>query len=663
MNPELGQLALIIGALLALAQFVFPIVGAWRGNSTFMAMGRSAAYGQFVFISFAFVMLTYAFITHDFSVAYVAYNSNSQLPMLYRFSAVWGGHEGSLLLWVFILNIWTILVTSISSRKKSVLPAEFSARVTGILGLISFGFMLFVIFTSNPFNRLLPVPLEGSDLNPLLQDVGLIIHPPMLYMGYVGFAVAFAFAIAALMGGRIDREWVRWTRPWTLLAWAFLTFGIALGSWWAYYELGWGGWWFWDPVENASFMPWLAGTALLHAQVVTEKRGAFIGWTLLLSISAFSLSLLGTFLVRSGVITSVHAFASDPTRGVFILTYLGVVIGGSLALYSFRAPKMITGGGFAWFSRESLILINNLLLTVAVGMVLLGTLYPIIADAFGMGKISVGPPYFGSLFIVLMAPLLMIVPLGAYSRWKQDQAGRVFKQLIIPLAFSAAIAALATWLISEGNMRTIAGVFVGSWLITGSLSYGIQLISRSKSKWLPASQLAMILAHMGVGVFVIGVSMVETISVEKHIPMGPGDTFQVSDYQFQFQGTEEIEGPNFSADRGTFIVTKDGQHVTTMYPEKRRYLQGQTMTEAALDPGFTRDLYVSMGDALDDNKENWAIRIYEKPYIRWIWLGTLMMTFGALIAMTDRRFRSPSKATAKADAPLAEQISPSEAPA
>ncbi|MBE9549276.1 MAG: heme lyase CcmF/NrfE family subunit [Proteobacteria bacterium] len=659
MNAELGQLALILGLLLAFAQFVFPIIGAWRGNSTFMAMGRSAAYGQFVFVSFAFVILTYAFIAQDFSVSYVAYNSNSQLPMLYRFSAVWGAHEGSLLLWVFILNIWTVTVTAVSSRKGSVLPPEFSARVTAVLGLISFGFMLFVIFTSNPFDRFLPSPLEGADLNPLLQDPGLIIHPPMLYMGYVGFAVAFAFAIAALLGGRIDREWVRWTRPWTLLAWSFLTFGIALGSWWAYYELGWGGWWFWDPVENASFMPWLAGTALLHAQSVTEKRGAFIGWTLLLSISAFSLSLLGTFLVRSGVITSVHAFASDPTRGVFILAYLGVVIGGSLALYAFRAPKMITGGGFAWFSRESLILINNLLLTVAVGMVLLGTLYPIIADAFGMGKISVGPPYFGSLFIMLMAPLMMIIPLGAYSRWKQDQIGRVASQLILPLVISAVVAALAAWMLSTGNLRTLTGVFAGCWLITGSLSYAIQRIRRQKRNSLPRSEFAMILAHMGVGVFVIGVSMVETTSTEKHIPMGPGDTFTVAAYEFEFKGTEHVEGPNFSAERGTFMVSKNGKHVTALFPEKRRYRKGQVMTEAALDPGFTRDLYVSLGDPLDNINQRWAVRIYEKPFIRWIWLGTLMMTFGGLIAMSDRRYRMTARAKEKTRL-MAEKTSASE---
>ncbi len=639
MSGELGQLVLILATLLAIIQTIFPVVGAWRGNTAYMQIGNSAAYGQFVFVAIAFGILTWAFISQDFSIAYVAHNSNLELPMLYRFSAVWGSHEGSLLLWVLILNIWTVIVAAISGRSNSVLPKEFSARVIAVLGFISLGFLLFVIFTSNPFVRFLPTPFDGADLNPLLQDPGLIIHPPMLYMGYVGFAVAFAFAIAALMGGRMDRDWVRWTRPWTQLAWAFLTFGIALGSWWAYYELGWGGWWFWDPVENASFMPWIVGTALLHAQAVTEKRGAFIGWTLLLSISAFSLSLLGTFLVRSGVLTSVHAFASDPTRGVYILAYLGVVIGGSLALYAFRAPKMITGGGFAWFSRESLILINNLLLTVATAMVLLGTLYPLIADAFGLGKISVGPPYFGLMFGLLMAPLVLIMPLGAYSRWKQDQPGRVGRQLLLPLLISAAIAGLSTWLISDGNLRTITGVFAGSWLIFGSLTYAIQRSMKQRRKLLPAGEMAMILAHMGVGIFLIGVSMVETTSIEKHIPMSPGDSFQLAEYKFEFTGSEHYEGANYSADRGTFIVTKQGQAVTILYPEKRLYRRGQTMTEAALDPGLTRDLYVSLGDMIDSDKQRWAVRIYKKPFIRWIWLGTLFMTFGALVGMTDRRFR------------------------
>ncbi len=639
MIGELGQLALILATLLAIAQTVFPLIGAWLNNNAYMQVGHSAAYGQFVFVAIAFALLTWAFITQDFSISYVANNSNLHLPMLYRFSAVWGAHEGSLLFWVLILSLWTILVAITSARKNSVLPKEFSARVLAVLGFISLGFLLFVVFTSNPFTRILPAPMDGADLNPLLQDPGLIIHPPMLYMGYVGFAVAFAFAIAALIGGKMDRDWVRWSRPWTQLAWAFLTFGIALGSWWAYYELGWGGWWFWDPVENASFMPWIAGTALLHAQAVTEKRGAFIGWTLLLSITAFSLSLLGTFLVRSGVLTSVHAFASDPTRGVYILAFLGVVIGGSLVLYALRAPKMTRGGGFSWFSRETLILINNLILIVAMAMVLLGTLYPLIADAFGLGKISVGPPYFGLMFGLLMIPLVLIMPLGAYGRWKQDKLSRVSRQLLLPLLISAAIAGLSAWFIDNANLRTIAGVFAGSWLIFGSLAYAIQRSMKQRRKWLPAGEVAMVIAHIGVGIFLIGVSMVETTSIEKHIPMSPGDSFQLAEYKFEFTGSEHIEGPNYSADRGTFIVTKNGQAVTTLYPEKRSYRRGQVMTEAALDPGLTRDLYVSLGDQIDAENQRWAVRIYKKPFIRWIWLGTLFMTFGALVGMTDRRFR------------------------
>ncbi|MCF6262056.1 MAG: heme lyase CcmF/NrfE family subunit [Xanthomonadales bacterium] len=639
MIAELGQLTLIIAALLALAQFAFPIYGAWRNNQSFMAMGNSTAYGQFVFVSIALGILTYSFLVQDFSLAYVANNSNSDLPIIYRISAVWGAHEGSLLLWVFIITLWTVAVTVVSSRKTSVLPKAFSARVIAILGLVSFGFLLFVIFTSNPFDRILPAPFDGRDLNPLLQDIGLIIHPPMLYLGYVGFAVAFAFAIAALLGGEINREWVRWARPWTLLAWSFLTFGIALGSWWAYYELGWGGWWFWDPVENASFMPWIVGTALLHAQAVTEKRGSFIGWTLLLSISAFSLSLLGAFLVRSGVITSVHAFASDPTRGVFILMYLGVIVGGSLALYALRVPKMISGSGFTWFSRESLILINNLLLTVALFMVLLGTLYPIIADAFGMGKISVGPPYFGSLFIVIMAPLVMLIPLAAYSRWKQDKAGRVLSKLLVPLFISIAVTAMVAWQNDASNLRTLSGVFAGTWVISGTLRYTIERFRKNNRFTLPRSEFAMVLAHIGVGVFVIGVAMVETTSTEKHLAMGSGDSYTIAEYQFTFKGTEHIDGPNFSAERGTFLVTKNGKLISTMYPEKRQYRNNQIMTEAALDPGFTRDLYVSLGDPLDEARQIWAVRIYEKPFIRWIWLGALMMTFAGLIALSDRRYR------------------------
>jgi cytochrome c-type biogenesis protein CcmF len=633
MTAELGQFVLLLAVLAAVSLGVFPMLGARTNNTGLMAMASRGAIVQAILVAAAFALLTRAFIVQDFSVEYVALNSNSLLPLKYRFSAVWGAHEGSLLLWELILALWTLAVALFSRS----LPRAFRARVLGVLGWVSVGFLLFIIYTSNPFGRILPPAVEGRDLNPLLQDPGLIIHPPMLYMGYVGFAVAFAFAVAALLGGQVNREWVRWSRPWTHIAWAFLTFGIALGSWWAYYELGWGGWWFWDPVENASFMPWLVGTALLHSQAVTEKRGAFGNWTLLLAIAAFSLSLLGTFLVRSGVLTSVHAFASDPTRGVYILAYLLVVVGGSLALFAVKAPKMVQGEGFAGVSRETMLLINNLLLAVMAAMVLLGTLYPLAVDALGAGKISVGAPYFGLLFSMLLIPMVVVLPLGVFTRWKADGPGRVVKPLAVPLALAVAGGIATSVLAPEAGIQGVAGVAGGLWLIAASLAWPLHRL-RKQGRF-TRGETAMTMAHLGLGVFIIGVCMTGAISSEKHLRMTDGDAFELGGYVFSFTGTRGIEGPNYVGDEGEFVVTKNGEEVTRLYSQKRRYFgTNQIMTEADIDAGLTRDLYVSLGEPLD-NGAAWAVRLYHKPFVRWIWLGALFMTAAGLLAASDRRFR------------------------
>jgi cytochrome c-type biogenesis protein CcmF len=642
MTVELGQIALLGALLTTVTMGLFPLIGSYTDNKRWMTMASSAALIQCLLLMVAFGILTSAFVTQDFSVEYVARNSNSLLPMHYRYSAVWSAHEGSLLLWELILTMWIAAVAIFSKR----LPLVFKARVLAVLGWISAGFLLFILFTSNPFGRLIPSAAEGLDLNPLLQDFGLIIHPPMLYMGYVGFSVAFAFAVAALLGGEINRDWVRWSRPWTLVAWAFLTIGISLGSWWAYYELGWGGWWFWDPVENASFMPWLVGTALIHSQAVTEKRGAFGNWTILLALSAFSLSLLGTFLVRSGVLTSVHAFASDPTRGVFILAYLAVVVGGSLTLYAARAPKMIQGGGFAGLSRETFLLLNNLVFTVMAAMVLTGTLYPLLIDALGAGKISVGPPYFGLLFSWLLVPIVLAIPIGIYIRWQQDDAGRLAGKLRWPLLISL-VGGIGTWVIEpEIALIAIVGVTGGLWVIVGSLFYVAEIATKKNHFRLPASVLAMTLAHVGLGIFLIGVSFTSSLSSEKHLRMAAGDQYQMAGYTFEFAGISLVRGPNYMADEGEFIVTRDDQEVTRLYSQKRRYAQGgNAMTEAAIDPGFTRDLYVSLGEPLDENGAAWAVRIYHKPFIRWIWLGSIFMLAGGMLAATNKRYRRKIKAS------------------
>jgi cytochrome c-type biogenesis protein CcmF len=631
MIPELGQFALVLALIVALLQALVPPLGAQTGRQRWIALARPAALVQFALVGLAFALLTHAFVVQDFSVAYVAQNSNVDLPMIYRYSAVWGAHEGSLLLWALILSIWTAIV-ALRTRE---LPDAFVARVLSVLGFVAVGFLLFTILTSNPFLRHVPGLADGNDLNPLLQDPGLIIHPPMLYTGYVGFAVAFAFAVAALLEGRGDTRWVRWARPWTLVAWSFLTFGIALGSWWAYYELGWGGWWFWDPVENASFMPWLVGTALIHSMVVSDQRKQLLRWTLLLAIVAFSLSLLGTFLVRSGVLTSVHAFASDPTRGVFILAFLGFVTGGALSLYAWRAPSFAQDVGFAPVSRESAILLNNVLLTSSAAMVLLGTLFPLLADAFGWGKISVGPPYFGTLFPLLMAPVVFLVAFAPYIRWRVDTLGRFAGQLKPALVAALAIAALA-FALAAAPWKAVLGVLAGSWVIIAVLNY--LRVHRGERRALTRATIGMLIAHAGIGVFVIGVFVTEATSIEKDVRLVPGESVEVRGLRFVFEKLEHREGPNFAADRGVIGVYRGDERIETLYPEKRAYRGRQVMTEAALDPGLTRDLYVAMGEPVGENNA-WAIRIYHKPFIRWIWLGALFMMFGGFVAALDPKLR------------------------
>ncbi|MEW5904256.1 MAG: heme lyase CcmF/NrfE family subunit [Pseudomonadota bacterium] len=647
MIPELGNFALVVALFLALLQGVLPILGAARGNQILMGTARTLTVGQFIFVGIAFACLTYAFISNDFSVLYVAQHSNSQLPIQYRISALWGGHEGSLLLWVFILTLWTLAVAIFSKH----LPQEMVARVIGVMGLVSVGFLLFMLFTSDPFDRLLPAALDGRDLNPLLQDPGLVIHPPMLYMGYVGFSVAYAFAIAALLGGKLDSTWARWSRPWTTVAWVFMTFGIALGSWWAYYELGWGGWWFWDPVENASFMPWLVGTALMHSLAVTEKRGAFKSWTVLLAIAAFSLSLLGTFLVRSGVLTSVHAFATDPRRGIFILSFLVIVIGISLLLFAWRAPKVGLGGKFELISRESLLLSNNVLLSVASASVFLGTLYPLFMDALGFGKLSVGPPYFHTVFVPLMVPMVMMMGIGPVARWKKASLPDIWQRVRWALAASVVIALLLPLVMGEWTPLIALGFLLAFWVITTSLldlkkrmgSTG-SLLQRLKTP--SRSYYGMQFAHLGIAVFIIGVTMVKGYENERDVRMDVGDTLAVGGYVFRFDGVTDEEGPNYVASRGIVSVSRDGKPVTVLHPEKRQYnASGMPMTEASIQTGFLRDLYVSLGEPIPGTSA-WAVRIYIKPFVDWIWAGCLLMALGGILAVSDRRYRIHIRKTA-----------------
>jgi cytochrome c-type biogenesis protein CcmF len=631
MIPEFAHYALILALCIALIQGVLPLVGAHQGRREWLILARPAAQTVFLLLATAFVILAWSFYINDFSVLYVAEHSNSQMPVMYRLGAVWGGHEGSLLLWVFLLSTWTILVAQLSKA----LDEFMVARVIGVLGLVMSGLLLFVITTSNPFERLLPAAQDGRSLNPLLQDPGLVFHPPMLYMGYVGFSVAFAFAIASLLSGRLDAAWARWSRPWTTAAWVFLTLGIALGSWWAYYELGWGGWWFWDPVENASFIPWLVGTALLHSLAVTEKRGGFKSWTVLLAITAFSLSLLGTFLVRSGVLTSVHAFATDPKRGVFILIFLVLVVGSSLVLYAWRAPKSSLGGKFSLSSRETFILLGNVFLVVSAGSVLLGTLYPLLIDALHLGKISVGPPYFNSVFVPLMSPLLVLMGIGPWTNWKGSDLLAVIKRLW--LAGLVAVFAGISIPLMMGEFTWLAGLgfLLAFWVIASGC---LQIIRQAKAGKPTRSFIGMQLAHLGIAVFVIGVTMVGAYQEEKDVRMSAGDTVSVGGYQIQFQGVNVVPGPNYQAMRGTFLLNQNGKAQTMMYPEKRNYFSStMPMTEAAIDVGLTRDIYVSLGEELPD--KSWAVRVYYKPFVDWIWGGCLLMALGGVLAISDRRYR------------------------
>src|SRR3954471_6606854 len=631
MVPEIGQFALILALLLAFTQGVLPIVGAARGNAAWMALARPAAQGQFTFVAIAFGCLAWSFVQNDFSVLNVATNSNSQLPIQYRLAATWGSHEGSLLLWVLMLNVWTVAVTVFSRH----LPEEMSARVIGVMGLISVGFLLFMLLTSNPFERLFPAAADGRDLNPLLQDPGMVFHPPLLYMGYVGFSVAFAFAIAALLGGKLDATWARWSRPWTTLAWCFLTCGIALGSGWAYYELGWGGWWFWDPVENASFMPWLVGTALIHSLAVTEKRGAFRSWTVLLAIIGFGLSLLGTFLVCSGVLTSVHAFAVDPKRGVFILALFAFFVGGALALYAWRTARIGLGGSFAPVSRESLLLANNVLLAAAAGTVFLGTLYPLALDALGAGKISVGPPYFETVFVPIMAPALFLMGIGPLARWKRASLPELAVQLRWALAISLALGMLLPLALGSWKPMVGFGLFLALWVVFTSL---LSLKQGARTR----SQYGMVVAHIGVAIFVVGVTVVKGYDAEKDAAMRPGDKLELGGYTFVLEGVGDVTGPNYQAARAKVTVTRNGQPVAVLNPERRVYnVQQNAMTEAAIDTGLTRDLYVSLGDPLE--RGAWLVKAQVKPFIDWIWGGCLVMALGGLLAASDRRYRFSMK--------------------
>ncbi|GHD28959.1 heme lyase CcmF/NrfE family subunit [Halioglobus pacificus] len=649
MIPEFGHFALIIALCLGVLLSVIPMWGAWRNNEKAMALAPGLAMGVLVFVAISFAVLTVAFLQDDFSVKVVASNSNSLLPSMYKFSAVWGNHEGSLLLWVLILAGWTAAVALFSSQ----LPLTMLARVLSVMGFIGVGFMSFSLFTSNPFERLLPgTPADGNDLNPLLQDPGLIIHPPLLYMGYVGFSVAFAFAIAALLGGRLDAGWARWSRPWTNVAWAFLTFGIMLGSWWAYYELGWGGWWFWDPVENASFMPWLAGVALLHSLAVTEKRGLFKSWTVLLAIFTFSLSLLGTFLVRSGVLTSVHAFAADPERGLYILVFLAIVVGGSLTLYALRAPTVSSRVTFGWVSRESLLLVNNVVFSVATLTVLFGTLFPLFMDALGQGKYSVGPPYFNAVFLPLMALLVPFMGVGPLSRWKSDTGSRWLRDLALP-AVAVVVCSLTLPLLgADGfNLWVALALLLAGWLAVGLLrdlrdkTRNAPSLARGLARLAP-SYWGMVMAHLGFAMTIIGVVATSQYSVERDLKMVPGQVETVAGYTFRFDDLAAVRGPNYVADEARLSVTQDGEHVVNLAPQKRRYLaSGSIMTEAAIDPGLWRDLYVAMGEPVGEQGA-WAIRLHYKPMVRWMWLGAIFMGLGGLVTVADKRYRRRRAAVA-----------------
>ncbi len=646
MIVEIGHFALILALSLAVCQGILPLVGAQRGDAAMIAVARTAALGQFLFVAFAYGCLTWAFVTDDFSVLYVANHSMTSLPMMYKISAVWSAHEGSLLLWIWLLAAWTLAVARFSKD----VPDKMVARVIGVLGLLSVGFLLFALLTSNPFERLVPAAVEGADLNPLLQDPGLAIHPPLLYIGYVGFSVAFAYAIAAMISGELTREWAKWTRPWTTLAWVFLTLGITIGSWWAYYELGWGGWWFWDPVENASFMPWLIGTALIHSLAVTERRGLFKSWTLLLAISAFSLSLLGTFLVRSGIIVSVHAFATDPTRGYFILGFLGIVIISALILYAWRAPSLDSTVGFAALSRETFLLLNNVLLVVATTIVLFGTLAPLIADILDIGKISIGAPWFELAFLIPMLPLVFLLGLGMHTAWRQQPVEGWKQALRIPIIAAVVLGVILPLLFyGRASLMLVVGCIAAVWMVATSVVLPIRSWRREKgAAGITRSALGMSVAHLGMGLFVLGATLVSAFGVEADRSLRPGQTIEVAGFDYEMRELRNVEGPNYTAIEGVIEIRKDGDYVATVRPQKRRYqVQQNPMTEAGIHPMWNKDLFVALGDQL--NNGAWSVRIQYKPMIRFIWFGAIIMALGGLIAMSDRRYRVQARKAVRDD--------------
>jgi len=626
---EIGHFALVLALIFSILLVVLPSIGIYQNKLSLAQLSKPLVWGQCFWITVAFFVLMSAFLTNDFSVKYVAENSNTQLPILYKASAVWGAHEGSLLLWVFVLSLWSIAVSIFSKQ----IPSNLLNLILAVLGAVSFGFLLFLLYTSNPFERLLVIPLEGRELNPLLQDFGLAVHPPMLYMGYVGLSVPFAFVVSALIRGQLDSSWLRWTRPWTLISWAFLTVGIILGSWWAYYELGWGGWWFWDPVENASFMPWLVATALVHSLSVSEKRGVFRQWTVLLAIGGFSLSLLGTFLVRSGVLTSVHAFATDPARGLFILIFLFIVIGGSLALYAWRYNLLQKNNPISLFSRETGLLVNNILLVTAMLSVLLGTLYPLILDTLNLGKISVGAPYFNAVFVPIMIPGVLALAVFPYVRWKTDSLSRVFNLLKLEWICIVLITLLA-WIFITKNIFVLVAIGLFIWVANHVMVLFLKRL-RTKSK-VSMSFFGMVIAHLGIAVFVLGATVTTQLGIEKDIKMSVGVSHNIAGYDFVFNGVSRHENKNYRGFRGDLTVLKNHKEVVRLYPEKRQYQTGMPMTEAAIDPSISRDLYVALGESLGGGA--WSVRIYYKPLVRWIWLGGLMIAIGALFAAIDRRY-------------------------
>lgn len=641
MIAELGNYALALALALSVFLAVLPLIGAEKANVKLMALARPLTWSMFLALSLSFGALFYLFAVNDFSVQYVVNNSNSLLPLQYRLSAVWGSHEGSLLLWIWLLSLWAVGVATFTRK----MPEEAVARVLSVMGLVSIGFLVFIIFSSNPFGRTFPdFPADGRELNPMLQDVGLIFHPPLLYMGYVGFSVAFAFAIASLMSGRLDTAWARWSRPWTMAAWVFLTLGIILGSWWAYYELGWGGWWFWDPVENASLMPWLAGTALIHSLSVTEKRSTFKAWTVLLAILAFSLCLLGTFLVRSGILVSVHAFASDPTRGLYILAYLVLVIGGSLLLYAFQGNKIKSLDNYQRYSRESLLLLNNIMLMAFLSVVFLGTILPLIHKQIGLGSISIGAPFFDQMFLILMVPFSLLLGIGPLVKWRRDQVSAIRTPVIISLIMMVALGLGLPYLVGDRlTVTAVLGVMMAAIIVILSLyemhtrathrhSFLTGVFKLSRSHW------GMTLAHLGVAMTVFGIAMSQNFSIEKDVRMREGDSVQILDYQFTFKGLKITDGANYQGGTADIAITKNGKPEATLHAEKRFYnVSKMGMTEAAIDWGFSRDLYAALGEQLEDG--SWGLRLYYKPFIRWIWFGGLFMAIGGLLCMLDKRYR------------------------